>query len=527
MDRKGFLFTVSIFLVLTYILLSISVWVKSIEASERSFSEFYKESTVELAIDQITQPKLDNVSYIMMNRALLRLNDHSIDNPVLAGPEGDQGKNIREALRELVVDGAAKDSHFQGAGIYSQTENSSLRAWAANLNDSLRSIGSYIDGFEVTDFTTGQTSADKLDYSFDITLSMRDYTNTSSVSRTYHISNQVRLSGLVDPALARASKNSKAGDTKTIYRQFFFNPADFPETSWVAVTPLSSGSEGQGWLYGPLALASDIPDMPKDLPGYSQVAPSMRSSYILVGTYDEIAALKPDIYGQFGGFIVTTAPSHDPSSQCPQSEQGTFNALRFSGKKDCSDVTIDSSAGDKIDKPFIVARDFKPGNAPSCPILKDEQTKGRCVLFINKYNADEVGPPTPQKKLSPGGIYDVEKIRDFVMCGYYTKSPKAPSYMQRLLADSYSYNDSKYGIETFVIGNYANDYKIYDTNSRLDRELFNDSIEGIKIRGLPGCRDLNSCADTPITGIFAVGPDTMTDYGLGSIACNTDAGCDG
>jgi hypothetical protein len=130
-----------------------------------------------------------------------------------------------------------------------------------------------------------------------------------------------------------------------------------------------------------------------------------------------------------------------------------------------------------------------------------------------------------KKRSSGGGLYKVESIRDFVMCGYYTHNPKAPSFLQRLLNDSYSRSSALFGIETFVIGNYANDYGAYDLYSRLDRELFNAT--GIKVRGLPGCRDFASCADSPVTGIFTVSADTKIDYGLEDITCDDNAaGCD-
>ena len=99
MDKKGFLFTVTVFLILIYILLSISVWVKSIEASERSFSEFYKESTVELTMEQITPAKMDHITHVIMSRNMVRLNDYSIGHSLVPGPAGD---NARTAHRDAM-----------------------------------------------------------------------------------------------------------------------------------------------------------------------------------------------------------------------------------------------------------------------------------------------------------------------------------------------------------------------------------------------------------------------------------------
>ena len=525
MDKKGFLFTVTVFLILIYILLSISVWVKSIEASERTFSEFYKESTVELTIEQITPEKLDLVSNIIMNRNLARLNDYSIAHAVEAGPANDEFQNVRLSLFELLSNGTAVGSRFRG-GVGMQNEtSSSLTGWVQNLNASLKAIGVFVDDFEVSNFTLNQSDIDRLDYSFDLRLGLKDYANTSAVVRGYHISNSVSINGLVDPALARES-NAQAGDKQTVYRQFFFKRDIYPSPASASVQNMNVQIlGGQGWLYAPLAKASGsaplIPDAAKD---FAPITGDL-GSYILVGTYSEIKSLTPAVYESFGGYIITSAPTVANDS-CPGgAESNTFNPIKHSAPPNCT-ASFDASSGIMSGKPFIVAPNFNPATAPECPLLADNKT-GRCVLIISTYLEPEVRA-NPAKKLdkSKAGIYDVEGLRDFVMCGYYTQNAKAPSYLQRLLPDAY-FRNSSLGIETFVIGNYASNYSIYDMNSRLDRELFNGSINGIKVRGTPGCRNLNSCADSPITGIFAVSSGAKADYGLGPIACDNGAArCD-
>ena len=148
------------------------------------------------------------------------------------------------------------------------------------------------------------------------------------------------------------------------------------------------------------------------------------------------------------------------------------------------------------------------------------------MLFVNGYSQNEVSNDAEKKNQGNSGIYDIEDIRDFVMCGYYTHNPKAPSYLQRLLDDPYSRNSTEFGIETFVIGEYANE-SIYHLNSRLDRELF-DGVDGIKIRGLPGCKDFSMCSANPppTTGVFAASPAAIDEYGLDDIDCGEGAGCD-
>lgn len=512
----------TIFLVLTYILLSISVWVKSMEASERSFSEFFKESTVELSIEQITPAKMDNVTYILMSRSLFRLDEHAIDHPVRPGASEDE--NIQGSMSELLMNGNASGARFLGGVPIPSEENSSFTAWAENLNASLKAIGVVVDEFQVTDFRLGQSDIDKVNYSFYVHLGLRDLGNTSKVSRDYHISNELDISGLVDPALARASKD-EAGDNETVYRSFFFNKDDYANSSSISVSGIGQTvTAGQGWMYGYLAKASGVDD---DVPVWYNVSPADRPFYLLVGTHDEITALDPGNFEQFGGYIVTNPPTLT-NSTCGMVESDTFNPIKYGPAPTCS-VQIDSGIGKSTGKPYIVAPGFDTDEAPQCPVLDGTGNTRRCLLMLNSYLEPEVQANPSLKFVTGGsGLFNVEFIRDFVMCGYYTHNPEAPSYFQRLLNGSYSRNSTQFGIETFVIGNYANDYDVYDVNSRLDRELFNGSISGVKIRGLPGCRNFNSCSDSPVTGIFAVSDEAKDDYGLGDIACDKPgtAGCD-
>ncbi len=523
MDKKGFLFTVTVFLILTYILLSISVWVKGVEASERAYSEFYKESTVELAIEQITPAKVDNVTSIIMNRALFRLNGNSIDHEVKDGTAtGDENAYIRTALYGLLVNGTAPSSCFSD-GVGMSDDGSSLTAWVSSLNASLLAIGVYVSEFDVSDFKAWQGDIDTVNYSFDIKLKLNDYSNTSSVVRTYRLNNALDISGLADPALARESRKLTKDDTITVYRQFFFNKSRYASPDRIRVTQpdAGQGQAGQGWLYGYLASASGPMDL---VPSAAELDMSQRRNYIVVGTFSEIESLTPGVYEGFAGYIVTDGPGY--SGECTASkvthknEVQTFNPIRYSG--DSCTVDIDPGAGAPTSKPFILAHGFNPVSAPQCPIFTGNATSfGRCALITNKYLPGEVSSD-PLRKLDVSGgtsaIYGVETIRDFVMCGYYTRNSAAPSYFQRLLQDSYSRN-STLGIETFVIGQYANSTN-YDLNSRLDRELFNTTIDGIKIMGLPGCKSYESCADTPSTGIFAASQGVVSAYNLGPLACS-------
>ncbi|MFH1393959.1 MAG: hypothetical protein ABIH29_03690 [Candidatus Micrarchaeota archaeon] len=515
--KKGFLFVVTVFLILSYILLSISVWVKAIESSERIYAEFYRESTVELAIEQIAPEKVGNLSHLIMERSLYNLNEHAMADPVIAGvDDATEFDNARGAMNELLINGSA-DPHYFTYSTGISAENSSMTSWVTNLNVSLLAIGIYIDEFEIYDFTLEQSAIDRIRYTYRMRLSMRDTGGRTKVSREYFIEDELNISGLVDPAIVRGSSMVTGGD-QVAYRRFYFAPGgDYREPADMQPDRISGYTVhgGMGWLYGFLVSASRASSIDED----------KRGQYILVGDFDDLVAADPD--EAFGGYIVTSAPG--VADVCGadgfENQEDAYNPVRHEGAA-CTDVTKDCSAGECTVLPFIEAEGFEISDAPFCPVLGEVPERyERCALFINENPVIEVLTDYDSKLGTSGsGIFDVESMRDFLMCGYYTHSPSAPSFLQRLFLDAYDRSSTEYGIETFVIGEYAN-HDNYDRHSRLDRELF-AGLSGSAVRGMPGCKNWAHCSDEPTTGVFTLGADAVSAYGAGDIYCEEAEGCE-
>ena len=507
-NRKGFLFVVTIFLILTYILLSISVWVKSIETAERGYSEMYKESNVGLAMEQITQGKVESVSSMVLNRALFVLNNYSIDNPLKAGPPGDGYHYVNAFFAQWLVSGAPDGEDFE-YGTAPSDSNSSMTAWMASLNNSMSAIGVHVDRFRIY-----QTDVDTLNYSYKMELGMRDMSGATSVSRTYVIAGSVNITGLPDPAIARASAIISKEHEISGRRFYFLKNTYDGSTGSLAPGPVSLGSPqaGQGWFYGYLTSTGDS----------ASVSMSERGNYILVGTYD---AILHSNYTDFGAYIVTS-PILYPDNCYVRDENGTviatypnegstFNPVIYSGAA-CTPGTGSVDTGN----PFVVASGFDINNAPPCPDLKTGALDRRCMLFVT---AADVGAGPLQKNSGPQNAYDIENIRDYTLCGYYMHDPAAPSYLHRLMNDSYQYRDSAYGISTFLIGIYANN-TIVDSYSRLDYDVFRMEA-GTPVRGMPGCKDLSMCSQSPETGIFFLSTDAINAFGLGALSCASGPRC--
>jgi len=510
-NRKGFLFVLTVFLILTYILLSVSVWVKSIEASESAYSEFYKESNVELAMEQITPMKVDAVSNIVLNRALFVLNNYSIDHAFKAG-QSNENSEIEAAFGEWLQNGSPSQSHFTDNSAPSEP-SSSMEAWAEGLNGSLAATGVSLDEFRVYDFVLTQTSINRLNYSFKADLRMSDKSGTTSVTRTYYINDSLDITGLPDPAIARASKvrdqNNPIAGRVFVFRSSYSDRGD--------IAPVSKGSSsgGKGWFYGYLTTPSDA----------AGVNASEIGSYVLVGSYSDI--INTPNYTDFGAYAVNTTPNSDgtctdSSNNVFTSQKDTFNPVKYTlSGGDCK-PDFNFGKGQQTANPFIISTNLDLSDPDlACPNLATLAVDRKCALFVTATDLDAAD--SLDTRTSPGGVFSIERARDFTLCGYYIHDPLAPSYPQRLFADAYLRNSTDYGISTFLVGQYVNQ-SIRDSYSMLDREMFTSTPLVYYIRGMPGCKDQRMCGSASGTGIFGLSAGSISAFGLGSISCDPATG---
>jgi hypothetical protein len=503
-SMKGFLFVVTVFLILTYILLSISVWVKSIEASERSYAELFKESNIELVVEQVTNEKVDSAASKVLTRGLLVISNHTVEYPMK------DLDDLNATFSEWLVNGSPSSAYFEG-GVAPSEENSSMKAWANNLNASLSAIGVKVDSYKVYDFKMEQKTIDSLDYSFKLDLSISDNSKTTSVVRTYQISNVLNITGIPDPAIMRETKRGIES------RRFFFN-SNYSTATDFAPSQISGGNAGQGWFYGYLTNMSEADNV------FSHEKPG----FILVGNYSEIVN-RPD-YKEFGAYILTNNPGAGTTCKGNVSETNTFNAIKYTNAGTDCDVDIDTTY-ESTTTPFIVSPNFKISSAPDCPSFNASNTSMRkCILFVTAM--DPVKDPVDKKLSSPTNFYDVEKARDVTLCGLYFKNPDAPSFTQRLLNNSYANSSKEYGISTFIVGKYLLDWNSSARDlSKLDNELFspNPPSTVYSVRGLPGCKDSGMCGNpNSPTGAFSISSQAISTFGLDKISCDNSniAGCE-
>lgn len=531
---RGFFFVVIVFIILGYILVSISVWTSALQESERRYADRFRTSNLELVSAQISDEQIDKFTRIAMYNALDELNRVSVDNPVVAGALNapDEFRHVNESFYELITSGAASPTHFEdqtrGASI---GQDKSFKSWIDRLNKSIVQTGMQVSNYSITRFNVFQNSRENVSYSIDLNITLEEKSRVAFIEREYKIRGNVSIQGLIDPAIAR-EWNRVTPDAQDIQKQFFFNE-NYTHDVDIVPTERVSGGEGQGWFYGPLVSVTKAPDIP----------PGIRSTYILFGRYDEITNLATSSsnavdYTEFGAYILTNNPIETPNSCTSRAldQSETFNAITY--RAGACNPLIDPTT--QTDKPFIVSFGFDANRGQECP-------EGFCALFVTRYSPQEVQGPggDPERKRvasTETKVYNMERLRDFAACGYYTGNINSPSYFQRLFRNSFARSNRSSGIETFLVGSYIGGEGTVGTQpvvsfysddlSRADRELFTNQ-NGIKIRGMPGCKTPTMCAQSQdsLVGHFRLGTDSQNDF-LGTatqrdkIACLPNQGAE-
>jgi len=508
---RGFFFVLITLLVLGYILASITLWAKSMEIAEAQYSEKFKMSNLEMVVSQISQERVEKFADISAYHALSAINALSVETPLKKGSDTDQQLHVQNAFRNMMENGTIVNDDFENPSALSSDtvyNDYSFGGWFSKINATISSLGLEVEHYSFSEFKLNQTAMDELNYSFKVEFSISDNSNRAHLERIYYVNGTLKLTGLIDPAIKRETFE-KLG--YPIEKQFFFLLDDKNAINAKYLVPydvnpskLTSGTEGQGWFYGPVVSFADAKSVPV----------LERNTTILVGNYSEITDLIGTEatslhWSQFGAYIVTNAPYAVSSCGDFSSQDNAFNAL------DCqlgsSDAKIKDST--KLDKPFAVVPGFSLDTVPSYAYSDGKGGyANKRVLFVNKYPPEEVSS-SPKKKLSSAPVvYSIEKIRDMAVCGYYVHNPKAPSYLQRLFDSPYQLKDEKFGIETFAFGAWINGTEggYADDLSRLDRELFTAET-GEKVRGMPGCKTYEMCNSGSPVGHFSLG-DSSIDY---------------
>ena len=501
--KKGFFFVLGVFILLVYVAMSLQAYTRAIGEGGKGYEETIKIATYDIILAELSNETMNEIVDIYSYYAIYKMINHTAEEPLKAGKE-DELEHFKEAFRELLQNGESKREHFSGSPlVYGEDEkvDYTFNGLSSKLKESLEKTGMNLETFNVSKINIYQTEYNKINV--DVVILLNVSGKGARLDKIYIINRTLEIEGMDDPMVLRWLRKHGFDNAS---RQIWFAPYAPQEAKIITYA-----THGQGWFYGPLVSAREANKTEK-------INETERWKYIVVGDYSDFEDLEDEgILDEFGAYILTNSVDTSSSGcQNKQNELNVFNAVFYDPNEGCKAKM--NSEYIKTNKPFAVAPGF------SILIANTDGEGKPAVLFVNEHTPEEVESSGGEDKLNKenrGIVYDVEMLRDEVICGYYFWAPgEAPSFLQRFLENSEN-RTSEYGIEGFVVGKvFGGDEFSKGSNwSRIDWEFVSEA-EGIKVRGMPGCKSFEMCSELNFLGNFALTKESLSDYNMDEIACN-------
>jgi len=548
--RSGFFFAVMALAMLSLVLMTVQVWVKTFEQTDYRASQRFKGEAVRSILTSLSDQTLSGFANASAFYATYKLANYTSDsnNRGIAPQEGIPVDSnnlgtflVKKTAIELMINGSSEPN--SGKKIeYSDEEKGSytLAGWQNKTDAAANAMGFDIQFSDARNFKYYQIDPWTVGVSFDLEMNITDIEGSMRQNKTMHAESNFSISGFLDPMISRNDMvhrtvpRDKATD-KQIFKLDAYNvPEDVKPTKMKDSTSSGdgTGSEGNGWFFGPITeqtLEGIIP----------QGTPIDLKQYVLVTRYNDSLAGIADLYG---AVLLTEEPLL---------ERTVENGCNVTTQTRCLNCMR------KVEPSLLCeSRGWEPfpdNNAVNVP-----------VIAVNNWNTNSV---TPVIRAQPGGditerfvlidnekdsrnekmigyhrVWDITLLRDMAICGFYVKG-KGPSFFQRMLQGAETIQNPYFGIESFVVGQWAGGAEdkggnyAADSYSRLDWEFYSGLTNDVtKIKGMMGCKSREMCtgpgysSNATLIGVgrFRLSDDAVSRYWSTLISCkNTPAAlCD-
>jgi len=496
-------------------------------------SEKYGAEGMTVILDELTDEKLSSFADISARYALYKLDNFtysSCPSPDLRleydNSEDDSSfvTEVNKSIYDLMNEGNTSTDHWSGRELrYDKGENATytLSSWKEALKSACEERGLNISFGEIKDFTFNQTDAWDVSVNFTIEINVTDGEGRMELKKNLTANASFPIDGFVDPMIACES-TSRSTPGNASERQVFRSATNYTvpaDASPILLRHEDDVVEGKGWFFG------NVTDKPCD---YNETKAKLN---VLVTPYFDTMDCPngtislAGVADSFGGVIVTTVPQWNMTNSVVISNCN-YTTYRQTGCLDCLNRT---------DGVNITPGAFCPSTAPQLSNINLVNVPFIAVdgdNWLNDTPADKYGDKhvlfdnEHELKTQDGyhRIWNMEPLRDLVLCGYYVEAGEAPSFLQRftktaaeLSAGEY---DMDFGIETFVEGRWAGgDYDTdHESCSRVDHNFYHNypttCVEGTRIKGMPGCKSKDMCTDSPADPFTAqfLGRFRMDDY---------------
>ena len=525
--RNGFFFAVMALAMLSLVLMTVQVWVKTFEQSDYSASQRFKGEAMRSILATVSDKELSDFANASAFYATYKLANYTsdINNGGLAwngtaDTLNPNTGNVEKAAIELMTSGNSTPNSNSNI-LYGPDEMDAytIEGWQNQTNAAASAMGFDMQFSGPKDFRYYQINPWTVGVSFSLEMNITDAEGTMRQQKELHASSNFSISGFLDPMITRDDMAHRPGIARgaaTEKQIFTHDDYQVPQD----VRPVlvdSEGKEGNGWFFGPIA--EDYPS-----PNASVDSVSALDQDVLVHDYDENL---PVYAGSYGAVIITSgAPTN--VSGCVERQYNCLNCME-------RDIVAPGCTGgdtawhtfpnnNPVNVPVIVAGNgWDISKVTEVSKAQDDGTMrtDRFVLVDNAYES-----PGDKKLDGYHRIWDMTPLRDMAICGFYVKGV-GPSFFQRMLSGAQTISNHDLGIESFVVGQWAGGAldQSSDVNSRLDWEFYSNPqpFGNAKIKGMMGCKSKDMCDADNATkvgvGHFTLSTDAVSRYLADNVSC--------
>jgi len=534
--RSGFFFAVMALAMLSLVLMTVQIWVKTFEQADYRASQRFKGEAVRSILASLSDQTLTDFANASAFYATYKLVNYTSNaqTPLIRDNDGAPDNNphtamVNRTIFKLMLNGTSEPNDGRKIDYASEEKISyTIRGWQEKVAAAVNTMGFDINFSEAKNFSYRQIDAWTVGISFDLDMNITDKEGTMRQNKTMHVKSNFSISGFLDPMISRNDMVRTNGQRELATEKQIFKLDAYNVPADVKPIKMKDGDEGSGWFFGPITeqTLDEIPDT-----GDGATITNLKQ-YILVSDYNDSLA---GIANSYGAVIVTEEPvlttTFDPITGCNITTQTKcLNCMRKTeAGPGCPATVWDSfQNNNQVDVPVIAVNNWNTNSVtPVTRALVGGSITERFVLIDNE-NDDKY------EKMNGGyhRVWDITKLRDMAICGFYVKG-EGPSFFQRMLAGAPIQNTEGLGIESFVVGQWAGgkDNKNADMYSRLDWEFYADPsiTTGPKIKGMMGCKSKEMCiASNPDAtdigvGKFRLSNDAANRYGSALISCGAPA----
>ncbi|MCX8196898.1 MAG: hypothetical protein N3G80_01100 [Candidatus Micrarchaeota archaeon] len=530
LPNKGFFFTVTALILLSFMLLTSQMWVRTFAQKDQHLSMRFKGESMRMVLSSISDKSLSQFANASAFFATFKMVNATQVNGLSESPSSDPRNPGTGAVEKLAYELMLYGNSSSPLPIsYSAEEKEAytIAGWQQKIRQAANIVGMNVSFGPVENFVFLQKDPWTVGVSFEMEMNLTDLENTMKQSKRLKANSSFSINGFVDPLIVREELNRRPGiarDPSLVAQKQIWKHVSYNSPSDVSpVLVEENGLEGSGWFFGPIT--SDYPDQ-----GIFEGEELNRiKQYILVHRYDENISNYANFYG---AVILTTSPrvvsrtyTEGGCNFTEYNQTDCLNCLRWvqvnSGGQSCRPIPP-YIYKNEIEVPFIVAGSGWSANSSRIPIVKREGVGEHVFVLIDNEFGDK-----DKKRQGYHRIWDITKLRDMAICGFYLQG-NGPSFFQRMLSNGKNYNNNDLGIESFVVGTWAGgkDDKLQNGRSRLDWEFYQASQPSLvlKIKGMMGCKDKEMCSGmAPLNesvGHFRLSREAIQRYGAREIACD-------